>query len=808
MYKCLFAITVYSVFITGIAQAQITKTAFNRITIRDGLSQSTVNHIIQDIKEFIRFVTYSGINKYKGYIFKAYRNFAALHYTEPGKNKYAYKMEQFDQDWVQRSADHHYASYTNLPAGEYDFKVKAANNDDYLNEMKIPMKIIISLPFWQTWWFRIISILIILGSILGWYEWRINRSRRQREALEIQVAKRIQELSNKTTELEDERYLLNLIINSIPDLIYVKDRKSRLTRMNLAYANRLGDYTPEELLGKTDFDIFSNEHSRQAFNDEQKIIKTGKPLLDYIEKETWENAPDTWVSSSKMPYKDKNGEIIGLIGISKNITKLVQTEMALRKSKKNLELAKKETDNILHNVKEGFFLLNKNYQISSQYSTILESIFSCKNIAYLNFLEFISDKIAPNDLENTKDYLSLLFDVGVQEEAFASLNPLSDIEFKFNKKYSQAEGNGKEEVKYLNFNFERISSAKNKITNLIVTVRDVTRQVLLAKQLKEEEARRERLLQLIVNILEVEPVMLNEFNESTQRELAFIDQIINQHKPETYHEMLIKAHRAMHLIKGNAKLLNIDYFADKAHAFEDLIVEVQKNKIITGQQLMPLKEKLIEMESGLEEIERVIERMGKIHNQKDSRKGIDTNILLQSLENLINSYSKDLGKKIKFDYNKFEGRIIPEKYFLLVKEVLVQLIRNSIAHGIEYPEERKSLRKPQYGYIEISTFKKNSHIGFRLRDDGKGIQLEKLKEKALQSGRWLAEEIESWDNQQVAQLIFESGISTSDRVDMISGRGMGMDGIKQRINEHHGNIQVSFAEGQFCEFQIILPLSA
>jgi two-component system chemotaxis sensor kinase CheA len=149
--------------------------------------------------------------------------------------------------------------------------------------------------------------------------------------------------------------------------------------------------------------------------------------------------------------------------------------------------------------------------------------------------------------------------------------------------------------------------------------------------------------------------------------------------------------------------------------------------------------------------------------------------------------------------------MIPNKYHLLIKEVLIQLVRNSISHGIELPEERKRIKKPPFGKIEISTFKRNGSVGFRIRDDGRGLQIEKLRQKAIQSGKWKDEEIKNWNEQQIAELIFASGITTSDKVDMVAGRGVGMDGVKHRIQEHQGEIRVSFNKDQFCEFEIILP---
>jgi signal transduction histidine kinase len=479
-----------------------------------------------------------------------------------------------------------------------------------------------------------------------------------------------------------------------------------------------------------------------------------------------------------------------------------ELEIKVKERTYELEIAKKETDNILNNVEEGFFLLDDQYKIASQYSSALESIFSTKTIAQISLLDFFKNKIPDHEIENVKEYLLILFDDRVKEYAVKNLNPLLDIEFTF----PGEKDNDSVIKKYLNFNFKRIKADNHKIVELIVTVRDVTRQILLSKRLKEEEARREKLLQLMLSILDVEPDMLNDFSESAQRELEFIDKIINHDKIDNYHELLKKVFRSMHLIKGNAKLLNIDYFAQTAHQFEDIITDIQKKSKISEKEMDPLREKLRELQTGIEEMEKIIERLGKVLTHKGRKRKADTRSLLRSLENLIKEFSSDLNKKIKFNYKNFKTNLIPAKYHLLVKEVLIQLVRNSISHGIETPEERKKVKKPQYGIIEISTFKKDGMIGFRLKDDGRGIQTEKLKEKALQSGEWKAEELDKWNDEQLAKLIFLSGITTSDKVDMVAGRGVGMDGVKHRIEELHGDIHIYFDRGKYCEFEITLPV--
>ena len=128
--------------------------------------------------------------------------------------------------------------------------------------------------------------------------------------------------------------LQDLMDNSL-DVIYFKDKKGRLVLVNRAHAKGLG-LKPEQVIGKTDFDIFDKERARKMLEDDLKVIKTGKPLIDKIERATRADGVDNYVSTTKVPRYDKNGNIIGLIGITRDITKRMQFER-LKNEKARIE---------------------------------------------------------------------------------------------------------------------------------------------------------------------------------------------------------------------------------------------------------------------------------------------------------------------------------------------------------------------------------------------------------------------------------------------------------------------------------------
>lgn len=132
-----------------------------------------------------------------------------------------------------------------------------------------------------------------------------------------------------------ERDLLQALMDNIPDTIYFKDTESRFIRINRAQAGVLGIGNIEDAIGKTDFDFFEKEHAQEAFEDEQKIIQEGKPVIGKLEhfntQDGWK-----WMSATKVPIKDQGKDIIGLVGVSHDVTRQKVAEDALRSSEQFL----------------------------------------------------------------------------------------------------------------------------------------------------------------------------------------------------------------------------------------------------------------------------------------------------------------------------------------------------------------------------------------------------------------------------------------------------------------------------------------
>lgn len=169
---------------------------------------------------------------------------------------------------------------------------------------------------------------------------RTTELRRSNDILQEEVAER------KRVEhvLEQERNLLRTLIDNLPDYIFVKDTESRFVSNNTAHVRILGAATPEEAVGKTDFDFFPRELAAQYYADEQAVVRSGQPLLDRVEIVADRQGRRQWLLTTKVPLRDSNGSVVGLVGISRDITALRQAEEALAQRAEDLARSNTELE--------------------------------------------------------------------------------------------------------------------------------------------------------------------------------------------------------------------------------------------------------------------------------------------------------------------------------------------------------------------------------------------------------------------------------------------------------------------------------
>ncbi len=150
--------------------------------------------------------------------------------------------------------------------------------------------------------------------------------------------------------LEQEQNLLDSLMHNSPDNIYFKDTQGRYLRINPAKARRSGLADPADAIGRSDFDFFSAEHAQHALADELQVLQTGEPLLSKEERISYADGTQAWMSTTKLPLKDRQGKVIGTFGVSHDITALKEAQHALRRAAMEAELASRAKSDFLANM--------------------------------------------------------------------------------------------------------------------------------------------------------------------------------------------------------------------------------------------------------------------------------------------------------------------------------------------------------------------------------------------------------------------------------------------------------------------------
>ncbi|MEE4355477.1 MAG: two-component regulator propeller domain-containing protein, partial [Desulfococcaceae bacterium] len=254
-------------------------------------------------------------------------SFAALHYTSPSKNRYAYMLEGFDKDWIYTDSHRRFATYTNLHSGEYIFRVKASNNDGIWNEEGVSVKVVILPAWWETWWFRVCQVLFFIFLFFSLLLRRIYAIRQRNILLEKQVAERTAELQ------EREKQFRRMFEKHHSVMLLIDPESGRIIHANQAALKYYG-YTEKDIEGMPIYRI--NQLPKGKIVSEMK-----KAFADYcnnfhfIHRLANGEFRDVEVHSSPIPFKGKNI----LFSIIYDITDRRRAEKALRESQQRLSLA-------------------------------------------------------------------------------------------------------------------------------------------------------------------------------------------------------------------------------------------------------------------------------------------------------------------------------------------------------------------------------------------------------------------------------------------------------------------------------------
>jgi two-component system chemotaxis sensor kinase CheA len=476
-----------------------------------------------------------------------------------------------------------------------------------------------------------------------------------------------------------------------------------------------------------------------------------------------------------------------------------------------LATAKAETDRIMETVQEGLLLIDSNGIIGEYHSRELLSIFRQEQLAGLSLLNLLQRLLSEKMFNTTKDYIGLLFDANRKEKTILKVNPLTDIEVNFSNPA------GGFIHRYLGFSFRRIMDG-DRVARIFVAVRDVTPQVELEKKLREAEKNKDRQLDILLGIVHVPPAELENFAQLVEVELDTINRTLRAEDfaaattgghTEALRDRLKAVFRSVHNIKGNAALLRLAYFQKSADAFETKLAELLDRPVLNGDDFLAVVVAQASLRADLGDLQDLRVKLGTHRSPvavAAGPAGSAGSALATQLRQLVADASRDLDKSTQVTIDDFAVHTVAGPRTDLVRDVLVQLARNSLAHSVETPAMRVAIGKPATATLSIRGLPPTADglVGLAVRDDGRGLDLAAIRTRAEATG--LIPQGSEPEPAELVRCIFAPGFSTAAQVGAHAGRGMGMDIIKTKVvDEAGGAIEVHSTPGEFCEFHVYLP---
>ncbi len=232
-----------------------------------------------------------------------------------------------------------------------------------------------------------------------------------------------------------------------------------------------------------------------------------------------------------------------------------------------------------------------------------------------------------------------------------------------------------------------------------------------------------------------------------------------------------------------------------------------KGSSLFSEEMTSLMENLqVLKKSFQEELPQIERNIFDLQEEILSLRMLPLELILGSLGKMVEETAIITGKEISYSTRGTELKL--DKFILeRLHDPVIHIVRNSVDHGIETPEERKAAGKEAEGRLEIACSSEGGNIVIRIRDDGRGLDYEKIRRRAMEMEPLRREEIEEMDDTALNSYLFRSGFSTKDEITDLSGRGVGLDIVRYNIEKMKGKISLSSKKGEGTEFKLSLPLS-
>ncbi|NPV90880.1 MAG: hypothetical protein HPY50_08915 [Firmicutes bacterium] len=529
----------------------------------------------------------------------------------------------------------------------------------------------------------------------------------------------------------------------------------------------------------------------------------------------------------------ENGRYAGIVSISQFLIEMSKTkerEIELLKQQQlileqaneaekihRMEIEQKNASikNLLDNAGQGFLSFGGDLIILGEHSKECDEIFGF-SIANKNFLEILKGLVNSEIIHMMQSVFESVFkeEDRPRNKVYLSILPQ---EIMINNKYIKVE-------------YKAIKSLDDKTIMVIMT--DITEKRAL--EIKKEEDKNN--LKLIIRAISCKTEISHVIEVLKDFFTNGASQLLNSGLDKE--QILHNIYRTVHTLKGDFALNSLHHTAEQLHKIEnDLSMMIENTDAVTLDDIKQLVNQ-ISCERLLEkDIKVITEILGTRYFEKDETlnlsqkrlmqieeeirdkfQGDDQEFLIRLLDSLFYPNIKDiirdyydytsaaaenLGKNIGDFKISGDDVYIDRKTHLQFAKSLVHVFRNIVDHGIETPDERIAAGKPEYGEIACHIEKRQQEFVINISDDGKGIDIDIIREKAVEKG--IYPEIGNLSGEEILETIFLDGFSTKSAVSMISGRGVGLAAVRAAVEDIGGTTAVYSQKGKYTVFKFVLP---
>jgi len=514
-----------------------------------------------------------------------------------------------------------------------------------------------------------------------------------------------------------------------------------------------------------------------------------------------------------------DSKYLGVISLRSLVKMGHDRELNLQESHNRiLEQRNKDINHILRNMKQGIFTIQEDGTVHHDYSVHLETLLETNEIEGRHYVDllFQNANLEKDKLSQTRSVIENSMGEDVLTFEVNSHLLIEEYRICFSG----------ERTKHIELFWNPVVDEDDIIRRFIVNIRDKTEIVTLQNNAFQQQKE----FKIITQVLSITRDRFEEFIKSSNE---YVESCIALLDENSFFEMSVIDHifRNLHTIKGNSRLYGFDDLTNSVHDVEESVNQVRSRNAAYDSR--ELKSEILKVDSMLKEYIMVTEKKlssfqgtkqkgvfldnqlysaltntlmsEKLHNLPDS---IQTIIKSKKILNALNTASledlfSDVGASLK-SMAEIVGKPKPnlfitsnniriiEKISSILNVIIMHSIRNSLVHGIEDPQMRRALGKPAEGNIHLFATLTDDQFRVEYWDDGTGLDLKKIMSKALDSG--LVKLNKPLHDRQIAQFIFCPGLSTTNDITEMAGRGVGMDAILKAIKSVEGSMDIIFLD--------------